>query len=350
MNNKLAQAPIGHSSERKVQPEDLISDWYIFEEDIEMSFVYPGPLPVVQASLLLEGANYLLKQCVEKTKNGYEEFVANFRGRNFRGHRIGSSVSGAVYALRKMPEHIPSLKDLGLSEALQQVLMDKHLNKGGLIMICGETGQGKSTTCASAIKERMLLHGAFCLTVEDPPEMPLNGAHRMGRCIQTEAKSGNFSEAMKGAMRCYPSRSGSILYVGETRDPETAAECLRAAMNGHLVFTTTHSSGVVTGLKRMVSLAKGPIGSLEETRSMLASTLRVVMHQRLVEKEGVGGQSSKKQVEVEFLLSPSGQSGIANKIRGSSEEMLGTDIQQQRMILNAKGTAALLDVWNKEAK
>ena len=54
-------------------------------------------------------------------------------------------------------------------------------------------------------------------------------------------------------MRCYPTSSGNMLYVGETRDPETATELIRIVTNGHLVFTTIHGSDIVSSLKRFIT-------------------------------------------------------------------------------------------------
>jgi len=170
--------------------------------------------------------------------------------------------------------------------------MHERLGAGGLILICGETGNGKSTTCASAIKSRMQKFGNFGLTVEDPPEFPLHGKQgEFGRCIQTEVRSGDFANALKGAMRCYPTMNGSILFVGETRDHETASEVLRVATNGHLVFTTIHGTDIISSIKRFISLATANRSSSEaDIKGIFASSMRMVLHQRLRDVPGVARQ------------------------------------------------------------
>ena len=333
---------------------DQISDWYIPEQNFLEGFIYPNAAPIREFPFLYETAERLLTQCKEKTEKlehhtnedtDYDEFVVRVNERSYRGHRI-ETVEGYFYALRRMPISVPSLSDLDLDPALRKILLSENLNKGGLVMICGETGQGKSTTCAATIKERMCQLGSFCLTVEDPPEMPLHGRHGNGRCLQTSVRSGNFADAMRGAMRCYPTVNGSILYVGETRDAETAAEVLRIAMNGNLVFTTLHAQDVPSSLKRLISLASTRLGSEQEACDILATVFRVGMHQTLESMRPIPGKPVKKKLTVSFLLSHSPHTPVANKIRKKETEALGTDLQQQQAILRNHGPAALLKMWD----
>lgn len=333
---------------------EKITDWYIPEDNILNGCFYPNSQSIKDYSFLYEVAEALRIQCIEKTSKGYDEFVASLYSpgvgseqsyrRSYRGHRI-LTIEGPVFALRRMPQSVPTLTDLGLNPALKEILLSEHLNRGGLIMICGETGQGKSTTCAATIKERMLTLGSFCLTVEDPPEMPLHGIHGQGRCYQTEVESGNFAQAMKGAMRCYPTVNGSILYVGETRDQETAAEVLRIAMNGNLVFTTLHASDVPNGLKRLLSMAQQTMGN--DAPDILSSVFRIGIHQTLKEMRALPGQEQKKKLFNSFLLSNGSSSAIANKIRKGDIDSLGTDLQQQKILLEQHGTNALTKLWEK---
>lgn len=322
---------------------DQITDWYLPEHEAREGFFYPNSSDIREYPFLFETAEKILQQCKEKTSHGYDEFVVRINDRSFRGHRI-ETIEGYFYALRRMPQVVPSLDDLGLDPALKQILLSPTLSKGGLIMICGETGQGKSTTCASAIKARMLQLGSFCLTVEDPPEMPLHGVHGSGRCLQTEARSGNFADAMRGAMRCYPTVNGSMLYVGETRDPETAAEVLRIALNGNLVFTTLHSQDVPSGLRRLLNLASDRMKD-NEASDILGSVFRVGMHQVLEPMRPQPGKPPQKKLMTSFLTSPGAQTPVANKIRKREIEALGTDIQQQQATLRAHGAKALLRMW-----
>lgn len=334
MNTPVAPAP---SNRRK--PEEIISDWYLPADNPLGGFVYPGALSIQEHPALYEMANELLKQAKQKTEQGYAEFVIKASDRAFRGHPI-DTVTGRVYALRLLPLVVPPLDKLGMPAALRQILMHKKLERGGLVMVCGETGQGKSTTCAATVKERMETYGSFCLTIEDPPEMPLNGTHGKGRCLQTEVEQGQWGNAMRGAMRSYPAQSGSMLYVGETRDPETAAEVLRIATNGHLVLTTFHAESVESAIQRFKSMASA-IMVESEVREVMASCFRLALHQRLKEEIDRTTQRPRKQLEMEFLISSGHISQVARKIRGAGES-LNNEIQMQKMTLANQGVDGLM--------
>ena len=322
---------------------DRITDLYLPMHDALDGFFYPKAVSVRSFPFLFDFATELLERCKERIRPGELEFVVRCRGISYRGHVI-DTIEQPYLSLRRMPRSVPTTEALGLDPAIRKVLMHESMNKGGLVLICGETGQGKSTTCAAVIKERMVKYGAFCLTVEDPPEMPLHGQHGDGRCLQTEVAAGRFDEALRGAMRCYPTANGSILYVGETRGAETAAEVLRAAMNGALVFTTTHASDVPAALRRISSFAATRM-SKDEADSILAAVFRVGIHQTLEEVRPLPGQPARRKLSASFLLSPSAKTPVANKIRKGELDALGTDLQQQKAILTNQGPAALLKAW-----
>lgn len=326
---------------RKIEEAlDQITDFYLPMGDALEGFFYPKACKVRDFPFLFEFVTELLEGCRQRLRADSDEFVVRVRGRSFRGHKI-DTIDQPYFALRRMPKSVPSLESLGLDPAVRQVLLHESLNKGGLILICGETGQGKSTTCAAAIKERLFKFGAFCLTVEDPPEMPLHGEHGDGRCLQTEVSNGQFAEALRGAMRCYPTANGSILYVGETRGAETAAEVLRAAMNGALVFTTTHAPDVPSGLRRLISFAATRMGA-EEAQTILGSTFRLGLHQVLEATRPLPGQQPRRRLSMSFLMSGNSRTPVANIIRKGEIDALGTSIQQQAATMRNQGPSALL--------
>lgn len=324
------------------RPEQYITDWYLPERDPLSGYIYPGPLDIRAYPSIYTMAQDLLERSKAKTSDGYDEFVVRAGNVSYRGHSI-ESIEGKIFTLRRMPTYVPKLSELGLESPIQTVLLDNQLNRGGLVLICGETGNGKSTTCAAIVKDRMSKHGSFCLTVEDPPEMPLHGIHGQGRCIQTEVRSGDFAEAMRGAMRCYPSVNGSMLYVGETRDAETAAEVLTIATNGHLVLTTIHAQDVQSALSRFLMLAKART-SEEDARNTMGSVFRLALHQQLIVQK-MGSQSGKKKLKTEFLISSDRTSPVAGRIRQGQIDGLASDIRQQKMTLDAQGVEGLKNLW-----
>lgn len=318
--------------------QELITDWFIPEGDPAQGWTYPGPMLISSDPTLIMFAHDLLDACVEKDE---EDFVLTRNGRVYRGHRI-ESISGRFYSLRKVPQFIPELDKLGIDRGIVKMLLHPRLSAGGLVLIAGETGQGKSTTCASFLKARMEKYSSFCLTLENPPEFPLHGAHGMGMCIQTEVPVGKFPEALRGAMRCYPTQGNSILLLGEARDPETAGEALRIAMNGHLVVTTIHGGDITSAMKRMMAMAVASPGMGEiEAKSVLSSAFRLVVNQRLRT-----GRNGEKKLETQALFSPGGSSPVANKIREGRLEGLGTEIQQQQMLLENGQVERLLSLWD----
>lgn len=333
-------------SEKRIEnPYEAISDWYLPTKNPTNGYVFPGPIDIKAHPALLTMAQELHKTSKDREDHHREDFVINHKKMKFRGHTIQNSVEGEMITLRLIPPIVPAIADLGLERAVESVLLHESLGKGGLVIITGETGQGKSTTCAATIAKRLEKFSSFCLTIEDPPELPLHGKHGNGRCIQTEVPSGEFANALKGAMRCYPTSHGNMLYVGETRDPETATELIRIVTNGHLVFTTLHGSDIISSLKRFITLATGKF-SEADVKSILASSLRVVLHQRLIELPAIGSKAASKKLETEFLLSHDASTPVAQRIRNSTNiDGLRSDIEQQRNTLKVKGVDELMKLW-----
>lgn len=323
------------------QPEEAITDWYLPKSGWMDGFIYPGHIMVRDHPRLYDMASGLLERCQQQQRfnKGYPDFRLREGHRVYRVHFI-NNLGGGIYALRRMPSVIPRLGSIGLPGGIYDVLTHAKLNHGGVVMICGETGQGKSTTCASMIQERMMLHNTFTLTIEDPVEAPLEGAHGGGHCLQTEVVGGNFPEAMKGAMRSYPVVPGSMLYIGEIRDRETAAEALRIATNGHLVLTTIHANGVIQSLQRLMGMAEESMGR-KDAQEVLASTLRLVMHQVLEVVPARAGQPLTRRLKVEFLMSGKSDSSVAGTVRDGKLVSLVNEIDIQRQVLKMKGIGAL---------
>jgi Tfp pilus assembly pilus retraction ATPase PilT len=221
---------------------------------------------------------------------------SNFRiehdGTFFRAHRA-ENVQGIELALRAIPPVTPTLDQLNMPEYVRQLLLDPELLYGGLVLITASTGQGKTTTASATVKSRLEKYKGYAATVEDPPELPLQGWHGGGRCNQipvtsppgTMAGSG-FAEALVNARRYYPSitSGGTMLMIGEIRNAETAAETLLAANEGHLVIATFHGSSVPNALMRIASMASDRIG-VTQANELLAGTLKLCIFQNLIIQE-----------------------------------------------------------------
>lgn len=317
-----------------------ITDFYI-PEDVPMAgILFPDTLSLDNRPEYNDIISFLLQEAKKKNKLQFSLELEHEGSRIiFRGHSI-NTIEGKVFIFRRLPSFIPDIEELGMPKNIIELLSHDRLNQGGLVIIAGETGQGKSTTAASSIAYRLKEYGSFCLTIEDPVELPLQGFYegegKRGICFQTSVEEDEIEDAIKSSMRCYPSVSNSILFLGETRDSMMASEVLKVAANGHLVITTMHGSDLVTSLRRFISLAMAHKNANEaDVKSMFSSVFRLMIHQRM-EMQSHG----KKRLKPQVLFSSSSTSGVANRLKTGSIEMLATEIQTQNMMIQ-KGSSII---------
>ncbi len=326
-------------------PDDFhtITDFYIPEEGPQYGITYPGPRKVLSNPEIMDFINILIQNAKERNKLEFSlEFSHNKKRIILRGHSI-LSIEGKVFIFRRLPSFIPKIEDLGISKQILELLVSDRLNSGGLVIIAGETGQGKSTTAAATISYRLRTYGSFCLTIEDPVELPLQGFYendvdksKRGVCFQTNVEGEQIFDSIKSSLRCYPAVSNSILFLGEIRDDMMAAEVLKIASNGHLVITTMHGSDLITSLKRFLSLAMSHKNANEaDVKSMFAAVFRLVIHQKM-EMTSDG----KRKIKPSVLFSQSSSSSIASRLRTGNIEVLATEIQNQNMMI-AQGKSIL---------
>ena len=248
------------------------------------------------------------------------EFFIDQDGVRYRVSKI-DSIDGVWYALRRSKFPIPRLGEIGLHPRIIQYL-GQIGRKHGLILFAGATGNGKTTTACSLLQEYLVSYGDVAITIEDPPELPLNGTHGdFGRCFQIRVENGDFGRAMTQTMRYNP----RYILLGEIRAPYEASQALRAAINGHLVISTIHADNPIGALNSLLKLVSGQ-ENLDLARGVLADGIAGVIHQKLIKTK------TGRKPKIEFLFAGYGgaeSAGIRTKIRSGKLEQLSTEIESQ---------------------
>lgn len=158
--------------------------------------------------------------------------------------------------------------DLGFFEDDMEKFDEIISNPHGIVLVTGPTGSGKSTTLYTALKE-LCKPNVNILTVEDPVESTIRGINQ----VQVNVKAGlTFALALRSFLRQDP----DIIMVGEIRDSETAEIATRAAITGHLVFSTLHTNDAASSVTRMIDMGIEPF--------LLSSSLVGLIAQRLVRR------------------------------------------------------------------
>lgn len=157
------------------------------------------------------------------------------------------SLGRLAVALRPIKKEIPSFEELGLPGSLLASWMER---RSGLVVVCGPTGSGKSTTIASCLQWVNRNQARHIVTIEDPIEYLFENDRAWFSQREVRKDTENFSVALRAALRQNP----DIILFGEIRDAESAFTALRAAETGHLVISTLHGSGVAgvpTAMERL---------------------------------------------------------------------------------------------------
>ncbi len=174
----------------------------------------------------------------------------------------------AVIRVLDSTKKLPRLDELGLPEEMLAAYLKLVNNPQGLILITGPTGSGKSTTLHSTLSHLNLAERKI-VTAEDPIEYHLDGICQ----YQVNEQIGNtFAEYSRRFLRKDP----DVILIGETRDEVTAESCLRAAMTGHLVFSTLHTNHAIGAVARLRDLGVDS--------SSIADGLLAVVAQRLIRR------------------------------------------------------------------
>jgi general secretion pathway protein E len=188
---------------------------------------------------------------------------------SFRVASAGA-VNGEKLSIRVLNQNAEmfTLESIGLTEKQRIVIENMITKPTGMVLMCGPTGSGKTTTLY-AMLNRIDLFTRNVITVEDPIEYVLPNASQ----IEVNPKADiTFAKSLRSILRQDP----DVICVGEIRDEETAAIALRASQTGHLVLGTIHSDSNASALVRLLDLNVTPL--------LLSSGLDILISQRLVRR------------------------------------------------------------------
>ncbi len=273
-------------------------------ESEEFEAVDPANFEKVMMAELSEAQRDFLKNTrelgfVQHMKSGHRFRVNLFWE---RGH--------LALAARLVPVVIPTMHDVELPEVGYSFTeMDQ-----GLVLVTGQTGQGKSTTLAAMINHINEQRPLNIITFEDPIEFMIPPKKSIVRQRELGSDINSVKESLKYVVRHDP----DVIVVGEMRDPETISMTITLAETGHLVFSTLHTFDAAQTIHRIID-SFSPEQQVQ-IRLQLAMTLRGIISQRLIPRaEGKGRVAAR-----EILLN---NAAVANLIRENKVEQIPTILQ-----------------------
>jgi twitching motility protein PilT len=182
-----------------------------------------------------------------------------------------------------------------------------------LVLVCGPTGSGKSTTLAALVGELNRNESRHIITIEDPIEYEHRNVHSVIEQIEIGRDAPSFAAALRASLREDP----DVILVGEMRDLETVATALTAAETGHLILSTLHTSDAAQAIHRIIDVF--PSLQQMQIRQQLALSLNAIVVQQLVPRSDGPGRC----VAVEVLLATH---AVRNHIRNEKLQQLITEI------------------------
>ncbi|MFZ4683151.1 MAG: type IV pilus twitching motility protein PilT [Terrimicrobiaceae bacterium] len=227
--------------------------------------------PLDSPPLTAEFFDALWKSCRAGDKQDFDTSLTS-SGSRFRVNLLNQLGQRAA-VLRRIRNDIPDLETLG---APADLIRDWCGRKSGLVLVCGPTGSGKSTTLAAAIEWMNSTMSRHVVTIEDPIEYLFTGRS----CLFTQREVGidtpSFAEGLRRSLRQNP----DVIFVGEIRDALTATTAIQASETGHLVLATLHSSSCADAVERLQLFF--PMDERDAVRKTLSGQLLGVLCQRLL--------------------------------------------------------------------
>jgi twitching motility protein PilT len=253
----------------------------------------------------------LIPQEIESLKAHHElDFVYDLAGvARFRVHVFHQSRGlGAVF--RIIPGRPPTLEELSLPAAIRNLIKMSQ----GLVLVCGPTGSGKTTTLAALVHEINTTQKRHVITIEDPIEY----LHAPVAGMVTQRQIGMHTESCAAALRSSLREAPDVLVVGEMRDLETISLALSAAETGVLVFGTLHTSSAAKAVDRIIDAF--PDDARDQMRGALSVLLKGVVSQRLVKRATGEGRVAAVEVLLQTVA-------VSNMIRENKIHQIEAYVQ-----------------------
>ena len=258
--------------------EARASDVHIepFEHELKIKYRIDGTLVERAPSPKRLQAAIISRIKIMASMNIAERFVPQDGHIEFTGHhgkvdiRVATvpTIFGESVTMRLLDRStsLITLTDLGMKDQTLVGFLKALEKSHGIILVTGPTGSGKTTTLYAALN-KIYSPSLKIITIEDPVEYQLDGIVQM----PVNPKRGlTFATGLRHILRQDP----DIIMVGEIRDRETADVAVRAALTGHLVFSTLHTNDAAGAVTRLIDMGVEPF--------LLASSLEAVLAQRLV--------------------------------------------------------------------
>jgi twitching motility protein PilT len=221
----------------------------------------------------------LLYDALRKRDEAASDFMLVAGGERLRVSRRRWADGRTWWALRRQLLNVLPLKDLGLNPKLADILLKLGSRNGGLLVISGSTGDGKTLTASSLLRAWVSEYGGIGVTVEDPAEYNLHGRHGKGQIFQSEVDTdAGWENAVTELLRWRP----RFIFLGEPRTPRVVAQAMRAAGSGQMTLCTVHAGSIEEAAEQLSTLARREHG--DRANAILGNRLAGILHQKLDER------------------------------------------------------------------
>ena len=218
-------------------------------------------------------------------------------------------------AIRQIPIKVPTIDELGLPQVCKTLAMKQR----GLVLVTGQTGQGKSTTLAAMINHINKNDRRNVITIEDPIEY----LHQHEKCLIAQRELGDDTKSFANALKHSLREDPDVILVGEMRDLETISTAITAAETGHLVMSTVHTANAPQTIDRIIDVF--PPHQQEQIRFQLSLVLEGVLSQLLIPRASGRGRIAS----IEIMIATD---AIRNLVREGKTEQIPSYMQTGRQL------------------